>query len=58
MMRLKLIAIAWILSLPLVAEEPESKAGQCALYGAYQDPEGNWQTCLEEDMPSYDYDDQ
>ena len=35
-----------------MADEEETKAEQCAQYGAYQDEDGNWQTCSEEDMPS------
>lgn len=36
----------------LMAEEPQSKAEQCAQYGSYQDADGNWQTCSEDEMPS------
>lgn len=49
-----LTLISTFISQLSLAEEQPSKAEQCAQYGAYQDENGNWQTCSEEDMPSDD----
>jgi len=53
-LRLTMFIFAMGLSVDLFAEEPKTKAEQCEEYGAYQDQDGNWQTCSEEDMPSDD----
>lgn len=37
-----------------MAQESESRASQCANYGSYADPSGEWIPCAAEDIDAYD----